>query len=254
MTEEDRQSVVEREAEFFDSKSARYAQLRRWISRAIGAFNRSDEVHGLYDPAGKRILDYGCGEGRFAFHLLSQGATHVTGIDISEARIEAAKAKAEELGLSSQVHFTTADAHGTGLPAASFDLIIGSDILHHLDLRAAVEELRRMLVPGGRAIFVEPLAHHPLLKLGRRLTPGARTSDEHPLTEDDWAMCTEVFPDFVHEEREFLTIPLMPLNLVLPERLQRSVAKAVGKADDRLLERRPGLRKYARRTFLVLAA
>lgn len=254
MKDDDRETVVKREAEFFDRKSDRYAQLRRWISRAIGAFNRSSEVHDLYEPEGKRILDYGCGEGRFAFHLLDQGAIHVTGIDISEARIEAAKTKADALGVTDKVHFTTADAHATGLPAGSFDLIIGSDILHHLDLRAAIEELRRLLAPGGRAIFVEPLAHHPLLRLGRRLTPAARTADEHPLTEDDWAMCGEVFPAFSHEEREFLTIPLMPLNLVLPRRLQRSLSGAIGRLDDRILSSRPGLRKFARRTFLILQA
>ncbi len=250
--DDERRSTVEREAEFFDSASPRYARVRKWISRAIGAFNRSDEVHGLYDPAGKRILDYGCGEGRFAFHLLDQGATHVTGIDISSARIEKALARAEELGVSDRTHFTTADAHATGLPAASFDLVIGSDILHHLDLAAAVTELRRLLAPEGTAIFVEPLAHHPLLRIGRRLTPAARTADEHPLTEADWALCEATMDHFQHEEREFLTILLMPLNLVLPRGAQVAVARWVGRLDDRVLRVRPALGKYARRTFLVM--
>jgi SAM-dependent methyltransferase len=156
------------------------------------------------------------------------------------------------LGVSDQTHFTTADAHATGLPAASFDLIIGSDILHHLDLDAAVAELRRLLAPGGDAVFVEPLVHHPLLRIGRRLTPSARTADEHPLTEDDWRLCEAAMARFHHEEREFLTIPLMPLNLVLPLRAQKAVARRIGALDDRLLRSRPGLGKYARRTFLVM--
>jgi hypothetical protein len=37
------------------------------------------------------------------------------------------------------------------------------------------------------------------------------------LTEDDWKMMAAAFPDFEHREREFITVPLMPLNLVLPD-------------------------------------
>lgn len=250
----ERADVVRREAAFFDAKSRRYASLRRWISRAIGAFNRSDEVHALYDPAGKRVLDYGCGEGRFSFELLDRGAAHVTGIDISEARIEAAKERARERGVQERVAFSTADAHATGLTAGSFDLVIGSDILHHLDLEAALLELKRLLAPGGTAVFVEPLAHHPLLRVGRWLTPGARTSDEHPLTVDDWRLCDRIFPRFRHTERELVTIPLMPLNLVLPQPAQRRLAAVAGRVDDRLLRRFAGLRRYARRTILLLGA
>ena len=245
---------VEREREFFDAKSQRYSVVRKRISRAIGALNRSDEVHSCYDPRGKRVLDYGCGEGRFSFRLLDRGAAHVTGIDISEARIAAARAEAAELGVGDRTAFMTADAHHSGLPPASFDLIIGSDILHHLDIADATAELRRLLKPQGQAIFVEPLAHHPLLRLGRRITPSARTTDEHPLTEDDWRLIDRTFPNFVHREVEFISIPLMPLNLVLPERAQQGLAARVAPLDDRILDRFGGLRKYARRTILLMGA
>jgi hypothetical protein len=101
-------------------------------------------------------------------------------------------------------------------------------------------------------VFVEPLAHNPLLRLGRALTPMARTRDEHPLTVHDWATCAAIFPGFRHFERELLTVPLMPLNLVLPERGRRKLAGRVKAADARALERAPRLRRYARVTFLVL--
>jgi hypothetical protein len=64
------------------------------IRKAIGAFDRSSDLHELYDPAGKRVLDYGCGEGRFSFHLLENGAASVTGFDISSKRISAATSRA----------------------------------------------------------------------------------------------------------------------------------------------------------------
>jgi hypothetical protein len=44
----------------------------------------------------------------------------------------------------------------------------------------------------------------------------------------------------------------MPLNLVLPQRAQKRLASRVHRADDRVLQRYPRTRKYARITFLVL--
>jgi SAM-dependent methyltransferase len=116
----------------------------------------------------------------------------------------------------------------------------------------ALNEIRRILRPGGRAVFMEPLWHNPILRVGRALTPTARTADEHPLTTRDWDLCAEVFEHFTHHEREFLTIPLMPLNLILPARAQRWLSRWISALDDRVRERFPATRKYSRITFLVL--
>ena len=248
----DLRSRVERERQFYDQKRSSYARVRSWITRAIGEFDREGEVQDYYDPAGKVVLDYGCGEGRLTFDLLDKGARRVTGIDVSQARVEAARARAEERGVTDRCEFLVADAHATGFPDASFDLVVGSDVLHHLELERALREIRRVLKPGGRAVFAEPLAHNPILRAGRYLTPSARTPDEHPFTEADWRLCASFFPDFRHAEREFLTVPLMPLNLVLPRTGQRSLARRMARADDRVLARYPRLGKYARISILVL--
>jgi hypothetical protein len=101
-------------------------------------------------------------------------------------------------------------------------------------------------------VFLEPLAHNPLLRLGSRFTPSARTPDEHPFTVEDWRLCAEVFPHFWHREVELTSIPLMPLNLVLPRSWQRALARRIRELDDRLLGRYPQLGRFARSTFLVL--
>jgi ubiquinone/menaquinone biosynthesis C-methylase UbiE len=245
-------SRVEREKHFYESHPPAYVRARRWIARAIGEFSRTGDVHAFTEPAGKAALDFGCGEGKVSMKLLAAGARRVTGFDVSETRLQRARRRAAELGFGDRAAFLVTDAHAASFRDGSFDLVVGGDVLHHLDLPKALSELRRILRPGGRAVFVEPLWHNPLLRLGRALTPFARTKDEHALTEDAWRTCASVFPRFRHYERELLTIPAMPLNLVLPTRAQRAIARRLHAADDRLLARWPGLGKHARITILVL--
>ncbi|HEX3509942.1 MAG TPA: class I SAM-dependent methyltransferase [Solirubrobacteraceae bacterium] len=254
MSELDVAQRVEHEREFYNETSgaSRYRLLRRIIWRAIGEFNRHGELDSMFDPAGKVVLQYGCGPGLGVDSLLERGAVHVTGIDISEEEINRARESAASGGYADRVDFRAADAHATGFDDDSFDLIVGHSILHHLDLPVALRELRRLLRPGGRAVFLEPLAGNPLLRLGRRLTPAARTDDEHPLTVADWQLCSSIFDNFSHVEVELLSIPLMPLNLIVPRRLQRPFARLVARADDALLRRFPRLRPYARLSFLLL--
>ena len=244
--------AVDRERSFWNARGRAYETARNLIGRSIGGFSSYGELETTYDPAGKRILDYGCGRGDDALRLVQRGAAHVTGFDISDAEIAHARQAAREAGVSEKTRFVVADAHATGFPDQAFDLIRGNSILHHLELEPALRELRRILAPGGRAVFVEPLAHNPLLRLGRALTPMARTADEHPFTSQDWATCRAVFPGFTHFERELITIPLMPLNLVLPGRGRAALATHVNAADVKALRRAPRLRRYARLTFLIL--
>ena len=243
---------VDRERLFYDTKSDRFDRLRELIWRAIGEFNRNEEIAELYDARGKRVLLYGCGPALGARQFVEAGAAAIVGIDISAAEIEYGQRVAEEGGYGDKVDLKVADAHQTGLPDQSFDLIMGTAILHHLDVRLALAELRRLLAPNGRAVFLEPLAHNPILRVGRMLTPGARTDDEHPFTVEDWRLCADAFPGFWHREAELTSIPLMPFSFVLPHSWQRGLADRAGAFDDRLLARYPSLGRYARTTTIVL--
>lgn len=147
--------------------------------------DRLEAVEGI---AGKRVLDYGCGKGDFAMRLLERNAV-VYGIDISENYVEHANAQARHYGFSeARYNFHVMDAHSLNFDDNFFDLVIGNGILHHLDLDLAISEVNRVLRPGGKAVFQEPLAGNPLLKLFRYLTPKARTVDERPLSSRDLAM------------------------------------------------------------------
>jgi SAM-dependent methyltransferase len=142
---------------------------------------------------GLRVLDLGCGTGKQAFALLSKGA-QVDGIDISDKYIDSARQEAVAMGLDeSRWSFQAMDAHALRFGERTFDLVVGRGILHHLDLHTAVAEIRRVLKPGGRALFLEPLGANPLLKVFRLMTPNARTEDECPLTSEDLAAMSRLW-------------------------------------------------------------
>ena len=63
--------AVERERSFWNARGRAYETARNLIGRSIGGFSSYGELETTYDPAGKRILDYGCGRGDDALRLLA---------------------------------------------------------------------------------------------------------------------------------------------------------------------------------------
>ena len=49
-----------------------------------------------------------------------------------------------------------------------FDIIYGTGILHHLNLKACLDEIERILKPGGKFVFIEPLGTNPVINLYRK--------------------------------------------------------------------------------------
>lgn len=94
-------------------------------------------------PRDARLVEIGCAGGALLDDLSRAGFTAVEGIDASARAVEACRGR----GLA-QVRRATAEA--TGLPAASADWIIASDVLEHCpEEAAALREWRRVLRPGG---------------------------------------------------------------------------------------------------------
>lgn len=135
-----------------------------------------------HQAQGKKILEYGCGEGSSAY-LIAKNGGQVTGIDISDYAIEQARSKAEKMNLP--ITFKHMNAEALAFDNQSFDLVCGSGIIHHLDVEKSYREISRVLSPGGKAIFMEPLGHNPLINWYRNRTPHLRTEDEHPLLKPD---------------------------------------------------------------------
>jgi SAM-dependent methyltransferase len=94
--------------------------------------------------AGKKILDAGCGNGRFAYYAAKYGA-EVWAIDLGPA-VEVARRNTQ----SRNVHVVQADLNNPPFAFESFDFIYSIGVLHHLpNPEAAFQNLLRFLKPGG---------------------------------------------------------------------------------------------------------
>lgn len=148
------------------------------------------------------VLDYGCGLGALSIHLADAGAASVTGVDLSPASVEFARARVAHFRPAAPIEFVTAPAEDTGLASGSFDLVAGRFVLHHLDVPAAVRELDRLLAPRGRGVFVETSGLNPLtiflrsqiVHRGRFGAIRLGTEDERPLTRGDLRVLRRTFP------------------------------------------------------------
>jgi ubiquinone/menaquinone biosynthesis C-methylase UbiE len=108
----------------------------------------------------ERALEVGAGTGYFTLNLLQQGVVgRAVATDISPGMLERLEGTAQELGI--EVETRQADAEALPFPDASFDLVLGHAVLHHLPgLDRALSEFHRVLAPGGRLAFMgEPSAH-----------------------------------------------------------------------------------------------
>ena len=106
---------------------------------------------------GARVLDVGCGVGRWSLRLASQGAV-VTGIDLSPTMIAQATRRAAAAGVQDRCRFLVQDLAHLNM-SAQFDLILGVTVLQHIldprALHAAVGAMAEHLAPGGRMVLLE---------------------------------------------------------------------------------------------------
>lgn len=140
---------------------------------------------------GKITLEYGCGLGDRSF-ILAKYSKEVYGIDIAEIAIIKATNEAKIKNLSNII-FKVMNAEALDFPDNYFDVVCGTSILHHLNLDSSFSELSRILKPGGKAFFIEPLGHNPLINIFRKFTSSLRTEDEHPLRLKDLKLFNKYF-------------------------------------------------------------
>jgi demethylmenaquinone methyltransferase/2-methoxy-6-polyprenyl-1,4-benzoquinol methylase len=123
-----------------------YGQDRRWKRRLID----------LAAPRpGARALDLATGTGDLAFALASRG-TRVVGLDITFRMIELANGKAAPLAPARSPSFVVGDMLALPFPSGSFDIVTtGYGLRNVPNLATAIEEIERVLSPGGCVLSID---------------------------------------------------------------------------------------------------
>jgi SAM-dependent methyltransferase len=109
-------------------------------------------------PEAASVLEIGCGTGAMARALLRRDdfTGRVLGVDQSALFIHAAQRFAQQEGVMARVEFRVADAHHLELPPASFDAVIAHTLISHVrDPLAVLQEMVRMVKPGGRVVLFD---------------------------------------------------------------------------------------------------
>ena len=136
----------------------RYDLLLSLASLGRERVYREQALHLAGLKPGESVLDVGCGTGTLAIaakrHVGPTGTVY--GIDASPEMIARASKKARKA--DSEVIFKNATAEALPFPDSHFDAVLNTIMLHHLPRKArqqCIQEIRRVLKPGGRALVVD---------------------------------------------------------------------------------------------------
>jgi 2-polyprenyl-3-methyl-5-hydroxy-6-metoxy-1,4-benzoquinol methylase len=157
-----------------------------------------EKAGGLEQLEGKRILDCGCGWGVLSVLLAKRGA-HISAVDISPTCVDIAKKLARENKVETKVDVKQGVLEGLEFEDEEFDIIMGTRVLHHVDIDTTRRELLRVLKETGVAVFWEcTYKNRPynfVRNLWRRFSwiPIAGTRHEHALTKEEVDMLDETF-------------------------------------------------------------
>jgi SAM-dependent methyltransferase len=113
---------------------------------------------------GMAVLELGCGTGYFTRELARSGA-QILAIDLSPNLLEIAQTQTS----APNVRYEIQNAYATTYADATFDSVVGSSVLHHLEIEAASREIYRVLKPGGTMYFTEPNMLNPQVALQKNI-------------------------------------------------------------------------------------
>ena len=166
--------AVERAEAYYDSSEADAFYQTIWGGQDIHIGLYRDEQEPITDASRRtvetmarhlgdvesrtRILDLGAGYGGSARYLADRFACHVTCLNLSETQNALNRKLTEEAGLTDLVDVVHGDFENIPEPDDSYDIIWSEDAILHSGHRTRVlDEVRRVLIPGGQFLFTDPM-------------------------------------------------------------------------------------------------
>jgi SAM-dependent methyltransferase len=113
---------------------------------------------------GMSVLELGCGTGYFTRELARSGAD-IIAIDVSPELLEIARANCS----APNVHYQIQNAYALSYSDAVFDSVVGSSVLHHLEVEEALRDIYRVLKPAGTISFTEPNMLNPQIAIQKNV-------------------------------------------------------------------------------------
>ena len=139
----------------------------RWVRRAKMLTNHL--------APGMTVLELGCGTGYFTRELARSGG-NIVAIDVSPELLEIARANCSP----PNVRYEIQNAYQLSYADAVFDSVVGSSVLHHLEIEAAVREIYRVLKPGGTMCLTEPNMLNPQIAIQKNVAWVKRKLGDSP--------------------------------------------------------------------------
>lgn len=215
-------TIDEREREFHDDWAS---QINPAAVPVVASFEGSTSPEGrwiidqLGDLHGKKVLELGSGAGEGAVYFATRGAS-VTATDISPGMLKVVLDVARHNGVSVETQVCSANDLSI-FPPESFDVVYAANLLHHVDIEKCLEQVLKVLKPGGRAAFWDPVHYNPAINVYRKMAMAVRTEDEHPLKRADIALFKRMFKD-VHTRFFWLSALIVFLKFYLVDRINPS--------------------------------
>ena len=113
---------------------------------------------------GMTVLELGCGAGYFTQELVRSGAD-IVAIDVSPELLEIARSNCS----APNVKYQLENAYQLSYDDAVFDSVVGSSVLHHLEIEKALRDVYRVLKPAGTIFFTEPNMLNPQIAIQKNV-------------------------------------------------------------------------------------
>ena len=187
-----------------------------------------------------KLLELGCGTGYFTKEIIKTGA-EIIAIDISPDLINAAKGCIR----ASNVRFIVDNAYSMSFRDEQFDYVIGSSVLHHLQINSAVNEIYRVLKHGGKIAFTEPNMMNPQIALQKNIPFLKKLAGDSP---DETAFFRWMLRKLLSKTgfKEVKIIPFDFLHPAIPKRLI-SIISIIGNS----FEKTPLIREIAGSLYIT---